>query len=54
MDTGIEVLPLVPVVYVGLDKVGRELIGRLREWIRWVSEISGRREIVNCNRRKVE
>jgi hypothetical protein len=34
VDTGIEVLPLVPVVYVGLDKVGRELIGRLREWIR--------------------
>ncbi len=32
-NTGIEVLPVVPVVREGLDQVGRELIGMVREWV---------------------
>jgi hypothetical protein len=39
---GIEVLPVVPVVREGIDVVGRELITGLREWIRWISEVTGR------------
>ncbi len=41
-NAGIEVLPIFPVVREGLDKVGRELISMVREWIEWISESGGR------------
>jgi hypothetical protein len=41
-DCGIEVLPVVQVVFEGLDQVGRELISGLREWIGWIAGKSGR------------
>jgi hypothetical protein len=41
-DCGIEVLPVVPVVFEKLDPVGRELIAGIRGWIEWISEKSGR------------
>jgi hypothetical protein len=44
-DTGIEVLPVVPVVRDGMDKVGRELIGMLREWVEWIGVKSGRESV---------
>jgi hypothetical protein len=44
-DTGVEVLPVVPVVFEGLDSVGRELLGGLRGWIEWIAEKTGRAEI---------
>jgi hypothetical protein len=44
-DTGVEVLPVVPVVFEGLDNVGRELLGGLRGWIEWIAEQTGRAEI---------
>jgi hypothetical protein len=53
-NAGIEVLPVVPVVREGLDKVGRELISMVREWIKWISVSSGRvslaRLSVTCGR----
>jgi hypothetical protein len=36
VGAGIEVLSVVPVVREGVDKVGCELIGMLRDWITWV------------------
>jgi hypothetical protein len=44
-DTGIEVLPVVPVVRDGMDKVGRELIGMLRESVEWIGVKSGRESV---------
>jgi hypothetical protein len=44
-DSGIEVLPVAPVVYEGLDEVGKILIAGVREWIKWIGEKSGRGEI---------
>jgi hypothetical protein len=44
-DTGIEVLPIVPVVFEGLDEVGSTLISALKDWIKWVSEQKGRNSI---------
>ncbi len=44
-DTGIEVLPVVPVCFEGIDDLGRELLGGVRMWINWISEKSGRTEI---------
>ena len=41
-DCGIEVLPVCPVVYEGLDEVGGRLISGLQDWIRWVGESVGR------------
>jgi hypothetical protein len=41
-DIGIEVLPFVPVVFDGIDEMGMELIGWIREWIKWIAEKSGR------------
>jgi hypothetical protein len=41
-DIGIEVLPFVPVVMEGMDEVGRDLLGGLKDWVRWISEKSGR------------
>ncbi len=44
-DIGIEVLPFVPVVFDGIDEIGRGLIGGVQEWIKWIAEKSGRDEI---------
>ncbi len=44
-DTGIEVLPVAPVVFDGIDDVGKTLISGVREWIKWVGGKSGRAEI---------
>jgi hypothetical protein len=44
-NTGIEVLPVVPVVRDGMDKVGRDLIGMMREWVNWIGETSGRESV---------
>ncbi len=44
-DTGIEVLPVAPVVFEGLDETGKVLISGVREWIKWIGEKSGREEI---------
>jgi hypothetical protein len=41
-DIGIEILPFVPVVHEGLDEMGRDLIGGVKEWVRWIAEKSGR------------
>ncbi len=41
-DIGIEVLPFVPVVMEGMDEVGRDLLGGLKDWVRWISDKSGR------------
>ncbi len=32
-NVGIEVLPAVPSVREGMDKVGREMISGVREWV---------------------
>jgi hypothetical protein len=44
-DSGIEVLPVCPVVYEGLDEVGGRLISGLQDWIRWISEEGGKKSI---------
>jgi hypothetical protein len=41
-DSGIEVLPVCPVVWEGLDERGRELIHGLQDWIKWISEVGGK------------
>jgi hypothetical protein len=43
-DIGIEVLPFVPVVFDGIDVVGRELICGVQEWVKWIGMTSGRGE----------
>ncbi len=40
-----EVLPVCPVIWEGLDERGRELINGLQDWIRWVSEVGGRESV---------
>jgi hypothetical protein len=44
-DTGIEVLPVVPVVFEGIDEVGATLISALKDWIKWLAEQKGRNSI---------
>jgi hypothetical protein len=46
-DSGIEVLPVCPVVYEGLDEVGGRLISGLQDWIRWISEEGVRNSIAH-------
>jgi hypothetical protein len=41
----IEILPVVPVVREGMDKVGRELVSMVREWVDWIGVV-GERESV--------
>jgi hypothetical protein len=45
-DAGVEVLPVAPVVYDGLDELGRELIAGLCDWIGWIGRKAGRDSIV--------
>ena len=44
-DAGVEVLPVVPVVYEGVDEVGRKQMAGLCDWIGWLSRKSGRESI---------
>jgi len=44
-DSGVEVLPVCPVIWEGLDDRGRELIHGLQDWIKWVSEVGGRESV---------
>ena len=44
-DTGVEVLPVCPVIWEGLDERGRELVHGLQDWIMWLSEVSGRESV---------
>jgi hypothetical protein len=45
-DVGVEVLPVCPVVFEGLDrKGGGELICQLQSWIGWVGENTGRKAV---------
>jgi hypothetical protein len=44
-DIGIEVLPFVPVVFDGIDDVGKELICGVQEWVKWIGRTSGRSEM---------
>jgi hypothetical protein len=37
-DIGIEVVPCVPVIFDGLDDIGRELLGGVREWLCWIAK----------------
>ncbi len=46
-DCGVEVLPVAPVVFEGLDRVGKELVTGVRD--RWVGEKSGRKEIIESS-----
>jgi hypothetical protein len=48
-DIGIEVVPCVPVIFAEMDDIGRELLGGVREWLRWISEKSGREEFVKLS-----
>ena len=41
-DIGVEVLPIVPVVYEGLDEKGGELLAGVKNWVEWVAEEKGR------------
>ena len=44
-DIGVEVLPIVPVVYEGLDEKGGELLAGVKNWVEWVVEEKGRESI---------
>jgi hypothetical protein len=35
-DIGVEVLPVVPVVFEGMDRLGRENITGLTHWVEWI------------------
>ncbi len=41
-DIGIEVVPCVPVIFEGLDGIGRELLGGIQKWLCWIARTSGR------------
>ena len=45
VDIGVEVLPIVPVVYEGLDEKGGELLAGVKNWVEWVAEEKGRESI---------
>jgi len=44
-DIGVEVLPFCPVAFEGIDKEGGLLLSGLRDWIRWLGGITGRKEV---------
>jgi hypothetical protein len=45
----IEVLPVVPIVREGLDRLGRELISMVREWVEWIGVVSGRESVMRLS-----
>ena len=44
-----EVLPVVPVVFPGLDKEGGRLISGVRKWISWMGQEAGRVELLHLS-----
>ena len=44
-DTGIEVLPVCPVVFDGIDREGGLLLSGIRDWIGWWGKETGREEM---------
>jgi hypothetical protein len=42
---GIEVLPIVPAVYEGMDRMGREYVTGLADWVEWIAKVKGRGSI---------
>ncbi len=44
-DTGIEVLPVCPVIFDGIDEIGGRLLSGLQDWIRWIGEEGGRKAV---------
>ena len=44
-DSGVEVLPVVPVVFEGTDETGRELLAGVADWIGWIGKKSGRESV---------
>ena len=49
-DIGIEVLPVVPVIYADLDGVGGQLLAGVRDWIEWVGEQAGKEAVAVLSR----
>lgn len=45
ISSNVEVLPVVPFVFPGLDDLGGKLVSRLKDWIKWISDIRGQEEI---------
>jgi hypothetical protein len=41
-DSEVEILPVCPVKWKGLDKRGRELIHEVQDWIHWISGDGGK------------
>jgi hypothetical protein len=41
----IEILPVVPVVREGMDRLGRELGSMVREWVDWIGVVSERESV---------
>ena len=44
-DIGVEVLPFVPVIYEGIDSIGGELLGGVKNWIEWISVQKGKESV---------
>ena len=44
-DIGVEVLPVVPTVFEGLDEEGGKLLAGVKNWVEWVAEVKGRESI---------
>jgi hypothetical protein len=41
-DIGVEVLPVVPVVFEVMDRLGREFLTGLAHWVDWIGQVKGR------------
>jgi hypothetical protein len=44
-DIGVEVLPVIPVVFEDMDRLGRELVKGLVHWVEWIGGMKGRESI---------
>ena len=49
-DIGVEVLPCVPVVFEGVDRVGSELLAGVKNWIQWISGNSGKEAVAELSK----
>jgi hypothetical protein len=45
VEYGIEILPAVPTIGAGIDELGRIMIAGIQDWIEWIADTTGRREI---------